>query len=94
MLWALAAQVASAASPEVLLASVLPLPGGDTYVFTHFVSQLFVGGCTDVGTTIDCGVEYDYTLEFDVSPVPLPAALPLFGSALAMLGIVGWRRRR
>ncbi len=29
-----------------------------------------------------------------LSPVPLPAALPLFGSALAMLGIVGWRRRR
>ena len=29
-----------------------------------------------------------------VSAVPLPAALPLFGSALAMLGIVGWRRRR
>ena len=29
-----------------------------------------------------------------VSPVPLPAARPLFGSALAMLGIVGWRRRR
>lgn len=28
------------------------------------------------------------------STVPLPAALPLFGSALAMLGIVGWRRRR
>ena len=27
-------------------------------------------------------------------PVPLPAALPLFGSALAMLGIVGWRRKR
>ncbi len=26
--------------------------------------------------------------------VPLPAALPLFGSALAMLGIVGWRRKR
>ncbi len=29
-----------------------------------------------------------------ISSVPLPAALPLFGSALAMLGIVGWRRRR
>ena len=28
------------------------------------------------------------------TPVPLPAALPLFGSALAMLGIVGWRRKR
>ena len=30
----------------------------------------------------------------EVAAVPLPAALPLFGSALAMLGIVGWRRRR
>ncbi len=29
-----------------------------------------------------------------VHVVPLPAALPVFGSALAMLGIVGWRRRR
>ncbi len=29
-----------------------------------------------------------------LTPVPLPAALPLFGSALAMLGMVGWRRKR
>ena len=29
-----------------------------------------------------------------LSAVPLPAALPLFGSALATLGLVGWRRRR
>ena len=29
-----------------------------------------------------------------LAPVPLPAALPLFGSALAMLGIFGWRRKR
>jgi hypothetical protein len=28
------------------------------------------------------------------SPVPLPAALPLFFSALTGLGVVGWRRRR
>ena len=33
-------------------------------------------------------------LIFEVSAVPLPAALPLFGSALAALGIVGWRRKR
>ncbi len=34
------------------------------------------------------------TYDLVVTHVPLPAALPLFGSALAMLGIVGWRRRR
>ena len=30
----------------------------------------------------------------DNSPVPLPAALPLFGTGLAALGLVGLRRRR
>lgn len=29
-----------------------------------------------------------------VNPVPLPAALPLFGAGLAGLGFVGWRRKR
>ncbi len=27
-------------------------------------------------------------------PVPLPAALPLFGTGLGILGFLGWRRRR
>ncbi len=30
----------------------------------------------------------------EVSAVPLPAALPLFGSGLAVLGFLGWRRKR
>lgn len=29
-----------------------------------------------------------------VSAVPLPAALPLYGAGLAVLGFVGWRKRR
>jgi len=29
-----------------------------------------------------------------VSPVPLPAALPLFLTALAGLGFMGWRKKR
>lgn len=30
----------------------------------------------------------------DPSVVPLPAALPLFGTGLGLLGFIGWRRRR
>ncbi len=29
-----------------------------------------------------------------VAAIPLPAALPLFGTALAGMGFIGWRRRR
>jgi fibronectin-binding autotransporter adhesin len=29
-----------------------------------------------------------------VSAVPLPAALPLYGAGLALMGFVGWRKRR
>lgn len=31
---------------------------------------------------------------FDVSPVPIPAALPLFATALAGAGVLRWRRKR
>ena len=33
-------------------------------------------------------------LEGDISAVPVPAALPLFVSALAGMGFLGWRRKR
>ena len=37
------------------------------------------------------------SVDFDlvqVSAVPLPAAIPLYGSGLALLGFLGWRKRR
>lgn len=44
---------------------------------------------------------FDYRLEIRgltptaaVSAVPVPAALPLFGTGLAVMGFVGWRRKR
>lgn len=33
------------------------------------------------------------TVEY-TTPVPVPAALPLFGTGLALMGFIGWRRRR
>lgn len=30
----------------------------------------------------------------EFTPVPVPAALPLFGGGLALIGFLGWRRRR
>lgn len=40
------------------------------------------------------GKEFKLTLETRISTVPLPAALPLYGAGLAVLGFLGWRRNR
>lgn len=36
-----------------------------------------------------------YFIEYETSSVvPIPAALPLFGTGLAIMGFIGWRRKR
>lgn len=35
-----------------------------------------------------------WVLRSEVSAVPIPAALPLFGTGLAVMGFIGWRRKR
>ncbi len=37
---------------------------------------------------------YSLSIETQISAVPLPAALPLYGAGLAVLGFVGWRKKR
>jgi len=45
-------------------------------------------------TTLSAALlKIDFT-EPTISVVPLPAALPLFGSGLAIMGFIGWRRKR
>jgi|GEM_PF-2468062 len=45
----------------------------------------------------DAGGDQDYddmAMRISVTAVPLPAALPLYGAGLAVLGFVGWRRKQ
>jgi hypothetical protein len=48
-----------------------------------------------VGCSLDGGTgNWSYNLQLDASPVPLPAALPLFAAGLSAMGFMGWRKRR
>lgn len=40
------------------------------------------------------GIGMSHITAYQIAVIPLPAALPLLGSALATFGIAGWRRRR
>lgn len=37
---------------------------------------------------------FNQTYDFEVAAVPVPAALPLYASGLALMGFAGWRRRQ
>ena len=49
------------------------------------IQDLALTGNENIGATL---------LSVNVSAVPLPAALPLFGAALSGVGLFGWRRSR
>lgn len=52
-------------------------------------------GCKAAPAKVRAVIDMDkQTYYVGVSPIPLPAALPLFGTGLAIMGFIGWRRRR
>jgi hypothetical protein len=53
-------------------------------------TQIYFNNIIASGGTVTCTAECNDA----VNPVPLPAAFPLFGSALAGLGGFGWLKRR
>lgn len=69
-------------------------PGGSaTFLFTNLTAgdyTLFVGGNFSGGT----GAAGKYTVSLTASPVPVPAAVWLFGSALAGMGAIGRRKQK
>jgi len=58
-----------------------PNPDDNPWLFNNLLGDAGIAGETT-----------DWT--YDISPVPLPATLPLFASALGLMGLLGWRRKR
>ena len=73
-----------------LVANVYGVHYGNNFVAVLY-SELIAGFEID---GLSNGVSNIYAFNSGVSPVPVPAALPLFLTALSMLGLGGWWRRR
>ena len=71
-----------------LLTQILAGTGGTV----NFSNTAILSIVTSLGTTVTFAD--DRVLSVDPSAVPLPAALPLLGGALSLLGFFGWRRKR
>lgn len=56
--------------------------------------NVFSGISSSTSFTLDGSVEVTYDYEAAIAPVPLPAALPMVLGGFAVLGLVGWRRKK
>ena len=65
---------------------------GEQYIFT--ISSFLVGGSPVMDFLTQEGKENKAFLQGSVNVVPVPAAVWLLGSAVAGLGVAGWRKRR
>jgi hypothetical protein len=54
-------------------------------IFAATLDRPFLGAPSFSGT---------WQVAADVSPTPLPAALPLFAAGLGVISLLGWRRKR
>jgi len=77
----------------------LPSVGSTVSLNVSALIASLIGGSNQyAGFVLDAtsngGAFLNATLEVEGSVVPLPAALPLFGTGLGLMGLFGWRRRR
>jgi hypothetical protein len=66
-------------------------PSIDTLNSMNLFTQLYIELYDQGGSWLGNAQYHDLTF---TAPVPLPAAFPLFGTGLGILGFLGWRRRR
>ena len=56
-----------------------------------YVDNLNFSSLGPGNTAIEIAADFE---SLEVAAVPLPAALPLYGTGIALLGLMGWRKRR
>lgn len=59
------------------------------YVFTNAIGNTVDNNFGPLGSNYGM-----YKGSFTISAVPLPATLPLYGAGLAIIGFIGWKRRK
>ena len=62
---------------------------GDEFITAFFGNGELYSAFLPAGETTDLS-----PVDILNAPIPLPAAFPLFGTGLAVLGFIGWRRKR
>ncbi len=76
-------------STDYLISTLITSPVSFATAVITGISLTSVPG---IGNTYhDVKISFDFN---EVSAIPIPAALPLFGTGLALMGFVGWRRKR
>lgn len=86
----------------IYFAPTSPGPFAATLTFRVTLAEIDpVGFCGFIGgPPVDCNIYLTQTLAVSgvglasPSPVPIPAALPLFATGLGVVGFLGWRRKR
>lgn len=61
-------------------------------LFTNLISVSWDQGVFDGGDVATH--QFDNIVVNEIAVIPLPAALPLYGTGLAVIGLIGWRRKR
>jgi len=74
-------------------AGEIGLAGNDGSIDGYFLFQNLLGAAS-VGLGVLNSSNGPLFFNQGISVVPLPAALPLYGTGLALMGFIGWRRRQ
>jgi len=61
--------------------------------FSSIVGATILSGAPNISSTNGFFVD-NFVVGAAVAAIPIPAALPLLGSGLGLLGLLGWRRKR
>jgi hypothetical protein len=80
--------------PNGFLVTGLPPTSPQPFGFITFVQQVLVQGVLRPEFLISLQGGATFEGVFDLTPTPLPAALPLFAGGLGVLGFVAHRRKR